>query len=176
MEHEFNILLRRMEKNLEMRHTYLMFAFTTTMAALAVLFVSGLSPNIKPWICIIPFSVIIPFQARISYSRLTHAKIEAYIVLYYPEQFPFLKREFNELTGIPGRIIAVIVNYELSLLAFFIDILYVIIKIYIIRVPNFVDINSFAMLICTGVVWGLATYSFSYMKFMHKFVECYKSR
>ena len=175
MEHEFNILIRRMEKNLEMRHTYLMFAFTTSMAALAVLFVVDFAPNIMPWICIIPFSVIIPFQARISYSRLTHAKIEAYIVLYYPKQFTFLKKEFNEFSGIPGTIIAVISNYELSLLAFFIDILYVIIKIYIIRAPNFININSFAMLICTGVVFGLATYSFPYMKFMHKFVERYKS-
>ena len=79
------------------------------------------------------------------------------------------------MSGIAGTIIAVISNYELSLLAFFIDILYVIIKIYIIRAPNFININSFAMLICTGVVFGLATYSFPYMKFMHKFVERYKS-
>lgn len=175
-EHEFNILVRMMEKNLEMRHTYLMFAFTTSMAALAVLFIVDFAKNIMPWICMIPFSVIIPFQARISYSRLTHAKMEAYVVSNYPKQFTFLKTELNELSGILGKFIAIIVNYELTLLSFFIDILYITIQIYIIGSSNFVNINSFVMLICTGIVFSLATYTFPYIKFVKKFITQYNDK
>ena len=90
MEDEFDILNRRMEKNLEMRHTYLMFAFTTSIAAIAALFVVGFTDiftdtDIPAWICIVPFAVIIPFQARISYSRLSHAKW-----LYFTKENLFL--------------------------------------------------------------------------------------
>ncbi len=98
MEHEFDILNRRMEKNLEMRHTYLMFAFTTLVAAIAALFMTNFV-GITSWVCIVPFAIIIPFQARISYSRLTHAKMEAYMRVFYQGKFSFLEEPVDELGG-----------------------------------------------------------------------------
>ena len=130
MENEFDILNRRMEKNLEMRHTYLMFAFTTAIAAIAAPFIIGFT-DISAWICIIPFAVIIPFQARISYSRLSHAKMEAYMVVFYQGKFNFMEKPLDELNGIMGKFIAIIANYELTLLSVVIDVLFILVKFYI---------------------------------------------
>lgn len=82
MESEFDILNRRMEKNLEMRHTYLMFAFTTAFVSIAALLATNIA-DISSWIFAVPFSVIIPFQARASYSRLSHTKMEAYVAVFF---------------------------------------------------------------------------------------------
>ena len=178
MESEFDILNRRMEKNLEMRHTYLMFAFTTSIAAIAALFVVGFTDiftytNISAWICIVPFAVIIPFQARISYSRLSHAKMEAYMVVFYEGKFVFLEKSFDELYGIMGKIIAVIANYELTLLSIVIDILFVLIKVYISN-TSFWGMDNIIIFIATLIVFSLATYSRPYGKFLHKFIINYR--
>lgn len=173
MENEFDILNRRMEKNLEMRHTYLMFAFTTSIAAIAALFIANFA-NITSWICIVPFAVIIPFQARISYSRLSHAKMEAYIKSYYADKFRFLENPINELSGIMGRVIAVISNYELTLLALIIDLLYLLNKKCILDSAGIISIDSIAIFIVTIIVFALATYTFPYAKFVEKYEKIYK--
>lgn len=174
MENEFDIINRRMEKNLEMRHTYLMFAFTTAIAAIAAFFVIGFS-NITAWFCIVPFAVIIPFQARISYSRLSHAKMEAYLMVFYPGKFKFIEMELNELIGVPGKIIAIIANYELTLLSIVLDILFVIIKKKLINGNTLFGLDFLVMIILTAIVCGLATYTFSYGKFWSRYINIYKS-
>ena len=178
MENEFDILNRRMEKNLEMRHTYLMFAFTTSIAAIAALFVVGFTDiftdtNVSAWICIVPFAVIIPFQARISYSRLSHAKMEAYVLVFYEGKFEFIEKPLNELFGIMGKFIAIIANYELTLLSIVIDVLFVLIKYYI-SDSNFGGIDNIVIFIATMIVFVLATYSFPYDKFLKMFVSKYR--
>lgn len=178
MENEFDILNRRMEKNLEMRHTYLMFAFTTSIAAIAALFVVGFTDifadtNISAWICVIPFAVIIPFQARISYSRLSHAKMEAYMVVFYEGKFKYIEKPLDELFGIIGKFIAIIVNYELALLSIVIDVLFVLIKYYI-SDSSFWGIENIIIFIATLIVFGLSTYSRPYGKFLNKFISKYR--
>lgn len=174
MENEFDIVNKRMEKNLEMRHTYLMFAFTTAIAAIAAFFIIGFS-NITAWFCIVPFAVIIPFQARISYSRLSHAKMEAYVMVFYPGKFKFIEIELNELRGVPGKIIAIIANYELTLLSVVLDILFIIIKKEIMNGNILLGLDFLIMIISTAIVFGLATYTFSYGKFWKKYINIYKS-
>lgn len=180
MESEFDILNRRMEKNLEMRHTYLMFAFTTAIATIAALFVVGFTDiftdtNISAWICVTPFAVIIPFQARISYSRLSYAKMEAYMVVFYEGKFKFIEKPLDELVGIIGGFIAIIANYELTLLSIVIDILFVLIK-YNILDSNFVGIEDIIIFMSTLIVFGLATYSRPYGKFLNKFISKYREK
>lgn len=179
MEDEFDILNRRMEKNLEMRHTYLMFAFTTSIAAIAALFVVGFTDiftdtDIPAWICIVPFAVIIPFQARISYSRLSHAKMEAYMAVFYEGKFVFMEKQLDELYGVMGKFIAIISNYELTLLSIVIDILFVLIK-YHISDSNFFGVDNIVIFVATVIVFGLATYSRPYAKFLEKFKIKYRS-
>lgn len=173
MEHEFDILIRRMEKNLEMRHTYLMFAFTTTVAAIAVLFAVD-SDKVGYWVCMIPFAVIIPFQARISYSRLTHAKMEAYSAIYYPDNFKFLHMDMNELQGIMGKIITIIANFELTFLSLAVDFLFVSMKIRDKGATSLLDLDCWIMVIMTLVVFSLAIYTYDYCKFEQKFEVAYR--
>lgn len=174
MENEFDILIRRMEKNLEMRHTYLMFAFTTSIAAIAALFVVGF-PNtyLSTWICIVPFAIIIPFQARISYSRLTHAKMEAYLLVFYEGKFGFIEKSLDELFGNMGKFIAIISNHELTLLSVVIDVIYILIK-YDISDSDFLSIDSIIVFLATLIVFALAMYSCPYGKFLNKFVNKYR--
>lgn len=174
MNKEFDILINKMDKNLEMRHTYLMFAFTTSMAALAILFVLDFATAIMSWGCLIPFSVIIPFQARISYSRLTHAKMEAYVVTFYEKKIPYLKIQLDELSGIGGKLITIIANYELTLLAIVIDIIYALINRYILSGTTLINFNSFFMLIGTCITFVLATYTFRYNNFLELYCERYE--
>lgn len=178
MENEFDILNRRMEKNLEMRHTYLMFDFTTSIAAIAALFVVAstdilINTNMLAWICIVPFAVIIPFQARISYSRLSHARMEAYIIVFYKGQFEFMDKSLNELFGIMGKIIAIISNYELTLLSIVIDIIFILINYYAVDF-RFLSLENIIIFVATLIVFSLATYSYSYGKFVDYFKNKYK--
>lgn len=175
MEKEFDILNRRMEKNQEMRHTYLMFAFTTSIATIAALFIINMNAC-TTWGCIVPFSVIIPFQARISYSRLTHAKMEAYIRTYYKHQFEFLNRQVRDLRGVMGKIIAIIVNFELSLLAIALDITYIVINGKKINLKIFHDIWFVGIIIATMVTIILAIYTFSYNYFLEKYMKEYEKQ
>ena len=100
MVNEFEILNKRMEDDATERHTYLMFVYTTTIATLAALFASQILEKF-PLLCMMPLMIIVPFQARISYSRLTHAKIEAYVYVFYlPRLFPHLPTLFNVLASI----------------------------------------------------------------------------
>lgn len=178
MENEFDILNRRMEKNLEMRHTYLMFAFTTSIAAIAALFVVAstdilINTNMLAWICIVPFAVIIPFQARISYSRLSQARMEAYIIVFYKGQFEFMDKSLNELFGIMGKIIAIISNYELTLLSIVIDIIFILINYYAVDF-RFLSLENIIIFVATLIVFSLATYSYPYGKFVDYFKNKYK--
>lgn len=177
MENEFDILNRRMEKNLEMRHTYLMFAFTTAIAALAASIVVGFKvdyadPKIASWICVIPYCVIIPFQARVSYSRLTHAKMEAYMIVFYRGKFKFIETKLNELSGAMGRFIAIIANYELTLLSIGISFLFILIKYYMINLKTF-GMDDIIIIGATLIVFALATYTYPYMKFLNKYISRY---
>lgn len=173
MENEFDILNRRMEKNLEMRHTYLMFAFTTAFVSIAALLAANIE-NISSWIFVVPFSVIIPFQARVSYSRLNHAKMEAYVIVFYPKKFSFLEIPLNELSGIMGKVLAIISNYELTLLSIAVDILFIVIKKKILDMNKIIGIDAVIMIICTLIVFICATYTFPYLKFLNKYIEKYK--
>lgn len=173
VEHEFDILNRRMEKEEAERHTYLMFAFTTTIAIVAALFLFDHS-SIVAWWCIVPFSVIIPFQARISYSRMRYAKMEAYICVFYPKKFKYLGKQVKDLRGVMGKIISIIVNYELSLLSIALDISYLMLSKKEISLKLFLDVNCIIIFVATFLVIILATYTYPYNYFLKKYIGEYE--
>lgn len=63
---EYEKLIQRREFDDKMRNTLLTFSFTAVLAILGL----ALSINMDSytaWLCLVPFCLIIPFTARISY-------------------------------------------------------------------------------------------------------------
>lgn len=168
---ELEMIDRKMDKNLDDRHTYLKFAFTITASLLGALFAFSLQKQYY-WMILMPFVVIIPFQARITYARLIMAKYEAYIKIVYKEEVTFYHYDVYDLFGIMGKIIAIIVNYELILLSLMIDFFY----FWILKPSKLLSFNVIVPLFLTGFVWLLATYSFHYGKFKQHYSNEFKKR
>ena len=77
-EQEYEKLVKRIEFFDSMRNTLLTFSFTATLAVLG-LAISEAMDTRSSWICLIPFLLIIPFSARISYYRLASAHINSFL-------------------------------------------------------------------------------------------------
>ncbi len=161
---ELEAIDRKMDANLSTRHTYLSFAFTTTIATLAAVFALSMKIRID-WLILTPFVVIIPFQTRITYARLTHAKYEAYVKVVYKNEIQLYHYPVYELFGFMGKIIAIISNFELTFLAIAIDICY-----FGINKPSILlSVNVILPIFLTLFVALLALYSYDYMKFEKRF-------
>ena len=96
-------------------------------------------------------------------------------MVFYPGKFKFIEMGLNELIGVPGKIIAIIANYELTLLSVVLDILFVIIKKKLTNGNTLFGLDFLVMIILTAIVCGLATYTFSYEKFWSRYINIYKS-
>ena len=162
-----------MEDDATERHTYLMFVYTTTIATLAALFASQILEKF-PLLCMMPLMIIVPFQARISYSRLTHAKIEAYVYVFYLPRFEFLEKQVKDLRGVIGKLIAIAINYELSFLVILLDIFYLYFQKEEISIRLFLRMDWVVILLATIFVVFLATYTFSYSYFWKKYIKEYE--
>lgn len=88
-EADYNYLLQKLQFNDNVRNQLLMFAFTAVLTILGVILGAG-KTNISPWMCLLPFFLIIPFAARISYYRIVSAHIEAYMTTFMPESIPYI--------------------------------------------------------------------------------------
>lgn len=174
MKDELSVVIARMDKNLEMRHTYLMFAYTTSAVLLAALFAIESFESLY-WLCMLPYAVIIPFQARISYSRISHSRMEAYVKIFYKEDFKFYNRYVDELQGVGGKIIAILSNYELTLLSIEINICFYALKFRVNGAIDFRLVSSYLPIAMTLIVAGLAKYTRNYAKFVSKFEAEYRN-
>lgn len=88
-EADYNYLLQKLQFNDNVRNQLLMFAFTAVLTILGV--IMGVDKaSISPWMCLLPFCLIIPFAARISYYRIVSAHIEAYMTTFMPENVPYI--------------------------------------------------------------------------------------
>ena len=87
-EKEYEKLVKRIEFFDSMRNTLLTFSFTATLAVLG-LAISEAMDTRSSWICLIPFLLIIPFSARISYYRLASAHINSFLREYAPLSMKF---------------------------------------------------------------------------------------
>lgn len=161
------MIIEKMNKNIEMRYTYLMFAFTTTVALLAAVFTLKSLSDLY-WISLFPFAIIIPFQARISYSRLSYAKMEAYINIFYPDVIKYYLISHDELTGTIGKLISIIVNYELTILSIIVAICY-----YSLQGDECHIVMYIIPLLLVFVVAMLAEYSRRYAVFRNRSERIY---
>lgn len=117
---EYEKLVKRLEFNDTMRNNLLTFSFTAVLTILGVALQINLD-LISVWVCLLPFLLIIPFTARISYYRLSSAHIGAFLRIYARDRLLFETgaNEVGEHIGV-GKMfdsIAFLVNHEMVLLA-----------------------------------------------------------
>ena len=113
-EKEYEKLVKRIEFFDSMRNTLLTFSFTATLAVLGLAISEAMDAR-GSWICLIPFFLIIPFSARISYYRLASAHINSFLRVYAPLSMKF---EIGAETVKEGKckhyiLIAWLVNHEM---------------------------------------------------------------
>lgn len=119
---EYEKLVARLAAFDTMRDNLLTFSFTSVLAVLGIIIGSD-NPNITASVCLIPFFLIIPFAARVSYYRLASAHIGSFLKTFAPEQTVFE----NGTKLVPeGQcnffgLIVKLVNYEMVCLALAVD-------------------------------------------------------
>lgn len=114
---EYDKLIKRLEFNDTMRNNLLTFSFTAVLAVLGIALEVDLDP-VSSWICLLPYFLIIPFAARISYYRLASAHISSFLRTFAGEKMKFEigTREVPEGKIKRYKLIAWLVNHEMVLL------------------------------------------------------------
>ena len=114
---EFNKLIKRLEFCDTTRNNLLSFSFTAVLAILG-LTINATMDKISSWICLLPYLLIIPFSARISYYRLSSAHINSFLRIFAEDKMKFElgtslvpEKIFNGY-----RLISWLVNHEMVLL------------------------------------------------------------
>lgn len=119
-DQEYEKLVKRLEFNDTMRNNLLTFSFSVVLATLGIALQVELDMG-SVWFCLLPFLLIIPFTARISYYRLSSAHISAFLRSNAKNRVLFEKwaQKVSEKDGIGCMYnrIAFLVNHEMVLLA-----------------------------------------------------------
>lgn len=116
-DREYNLCIKIQERSTETRTNLLTFSFTTVLAILGLALTSN--EDVHSITYLVPFCLIIPFQARISYYRLIHARVSAYIEIVSPKDagFTIIGEKVQEKQTRFFAIIAALVNYEMFILS-----------------------------------------------------------
>lgn len=114
---EYEFCKAMQERSTDTRTSLLTFSFTTVLAILGLALTANIYVN--PITYLVPYCLIIPFQARISYYRLIHARVSAYMEEFCPEdvKFSILAVEVPEKQTGFFAVIARLVNYEMFILS-----------------------------------------------------------
>ena len=116
---EYSKLVSRIEFHDTMRNNLLTFSFTAVLAILGIALQMEMDAA-SAWISLLPFLLIIPFAARISYYRLSSAHIGAFLRVYARDRVRFEvgAKDVPEAIGMNKNYsgIAFLVNHEMVLL------------------------------------------------------------
>lgn len=116
---EYSKLVSRIEFHDTMRNNLLTFSFTAVLAILGIALQMEMDA-LSAWISLLPFLLIIPFAARISYYRLSSAHIGAFLRVYARDRVRFEvgAKDVPEAIGMNKNYsgIAFLVNHEMVLL------------------------------------------------------------
>ena len=77
-DREYSKLIKRLEAINSTRNSLLTFSFTAVLTVLGIAIANDMD-SISAWLCLIPFLLIIPFTARISYYRLASSHINSFL-------------------------------------------------------------------------------------------------
>ena len=83
-DREYDSWQKTLERNVSTRTNLLTFSFTTVLAILGIA-LSNNGENINPVAYLVPYLLIIPFEGRIAYYRLIHARVSAYLEMVTPQ-------------------------------------------------------------------------------------------
>lgn len=116
-DEEYNKLIKRLEFCDTTRNSLLTFSFTAVLAALGVALNVEMD-EVSSWLCLLPYFLIIPFSARISYYRLSSAHINSFLRVFAKDQMKFELGTSVAPENIFKRyiIISWLVNHEMVLL------------------------------------------------------------
>lgn len=100
------------------RNTLLTFAFTSVLAVVGIA-IGTEKEKFNPWLCLLPFFLIIPFTARISYYRLSSAHINSFLEVFAEDKMCFMKgtKDVPERYGRVYKVTAFLVNHEMLCLS-----------------------------------------------------------
>lgn len=87
-DREYSKLIKRLEAINSTRNSLLTFSFTAVLTVLGIAIADDVD-SISAWLCLIPFLLIIPFTARISYYRLASAHINSFLKKFAKEDMAF---------------------------------------------------------------------------------------
>lgn len=115
---EYDKLVKRVEFFDVTRNNLLTFSFTAVLTVLGVALAIDDMNSLSSWICLIPFFLIIPFSARISYYRLASAHIISFLKFFIQSdmQFEIATHCVRESKCKHYDLIAWLVNHEMFLL------------------------------------------------------------
>ena len=116
-ENEYSKLTQELEFFDTMRNNLLTFSFTAVLAVLGVALGVEMNP-ISALICLIPFFLIIPFAARISYYRLASVHINSFLKVFDKKnmQFAIGADHVKENKCKHFKLIAWLINHEMVML------------------------------------------------------------
>lgn len=116
-EREYGKLIQKLEFFDTTRNNLLTFSFTAVLAVLGIALPVEMDAA-SSLICLLPYLLIYPFAARISYYRLASAHIGSFLRIYAKKwtQFEIGARTVPEGKGVRYSIIAWLVNHEMVLL------------------------------------------------------------
>lgn len=170
---EYDKLIKRLEFFDTMRNNLLTFSFTSVLTVLGVALAIDMD-SISAWICLIPFLLIIPFTARISYYRLASAHINSFL-----RKFGKLDMRFELGTNIVKegickhfKLIAWLINHEMVLLSIATSCTFYLTYISSISTWNFYNYISLVIpVLLTALVFAIADSTYSYKKMMDDFSD-----
>lgn len=168
-EHDWCIKMQ--ERNVSTRTSLLTFSFTTVLAILGIALAEN--ESINPMTYLIPYCLIIPSQARISYYRLIHARIAAYMEIASPRdvKFDVVGENVPEKQTKFFTVIAILVNYEMFILSCTIAFIFYS-KFPFPKLNRFTNIDCLMVLlpiILSALVFVIITYAYDYGKWKKRY-------
>lgn len=120
MDSEYEELVSRLRDNHQRRNQAQLFAFTASFGLLAVVIPLGSRvADLAGALSLLPYVALVPLSCKITYSRICHARIDAYLSVAYPGKRleSDLERVVPDLGEGPlERVITLGVNFEPALI------------------------------------------------------------
>ena len=170
---EYDKLIKRIEFFDTMRNNFLTFSFTSVLTVLGVALAIDMN-LISAWICLIPFLLIIPFAARISYYRLASAHINSFLREFgkLDMQFELGSNTVKEGICKHYKLIAWLINHEMVLLGAATSCVFYLTYISSINEWEFYNyINLVVPVILTVLVFVISDSTYGYKKLLDDFSD-----
>lgn len=175
---EYNELIERLRDNHARRNQAQLFAFTASFALLAVL----VSPNegisgADGALFLLPYVALLPLSCKIAYSRICHARIDAYLSVAYPGKR--IESDYESIVpdlgkGAIDRLITYGVNFEPLLIGFLASAL-TIESVASRAISPFGYMTITLSIVLPVMVWAILRHGLDYSHIRSSFVQKWES-